>query len=376
MRWLLKSLICLSLLASPALAVTNPQSGLAAVTATVINRGRPDTPVLISPGNNSTINTTAPTFIFNPSLGDVPVTNYQLWIDGEKNTDSIPQSFSTITANALTALGEGTHTWMVKALGNNDSERDSAIWTFTIDTTAPLILVNQVAGQAANLSSLDLSPWQTGVEFTTTDRFPLITGQSEAQAFLTISFNNETVSTQIGADRLFSLQPKTSLALGRYSVTITSSDPAGNTTTLPAFYLNIIQTAAGIITIPLPSLLPDLQFTVPVFIPLTLAPVTAFPLIPAAAPGLNYLIWLIIITYLCHIYCLNRFIHRLYLHHTIKNYHFIFIYITIMVPSLGLSFLTLSVKHWLPAILALFSWFCLIFEIKLIRSKHIIIEQE
>src|SRR3989338_6563919 len=103
MRWLLKSLICLSLLASPALAVTNPQSGLAAVTATVINRGRPDTPVLISPGNNSTINT-----------------------------------------NALTALTEGTHTWMVKALGNNDSERDSAIWTFTIDTTAPLILVNQV----------------------------------------------------------------------------------------------------------------------------------------------------------------------------------------------------------------------------------------
>ena len=85
-----------------AAAVENPTSNSTAVTATV--PGEPDTPTLISPANNSTISSTAPNFIFNPSLGATYVTHYQLWLDGNLNTNNIGNSTITITANALTAL--------------------------------------------------------------------------------------------------------------------------------------------------------------------------------------------------------------------------------------------------------------------------------
>ena len=276
-------------LASPALAVVNPQSGSATVTATVPDRTRPDTPVLIGPGNNSTISSTAPTFIFSPSSGETLVSHYQLWLDGVKNTDHIPQSYLTITTQALSSLSSGTHTWMVKAVGTNYTERDSSIWTFTLDTTAPLILIETVAGQE----------FQNAVSFSTTDRYPVISGQSEAGAILTISFDNETVSVQIGTDRLFSLQPNIALPLGRYTVSVSSSDQAGNNTSLPSFYLDIIS-AGGQVTIPLPSPFPDLKFTVPVIIPLTLAPITAFPLIPSLQCSINW--WLILIIILLILY--------------------------------------------------------------------------
>ena len=279
---------------STALGVVNPQSGSAAVTATVPDRGRPDTPVLISPGNNAVISTAAPTFIFNPSLGDRPVSHYQLWLDGAKNTDHIPQSYSTITAQALAALAPGSHTWMIKAIAANGSDRDSAIWSFSIDTTAPLILVNEVAGQ----------PFQGAVSFSTADRYPLISGQSEAGAMLSISFNNETVSTQIGADRLFNLKPKTALLPGRYTVSISASDQAGNSTSLPSFYLDIVS-GAGLITIPLPSPLPDLKFTVPVIVPLSLPQIiTAFPLQPGCA--CTWWPWLIVILLIIYIIISKR----------------------------------------------------------------------
>lgn len=287
-------LLIFFLLASPALAVVNPQSGSSAVTATVPNRTRPDTPVLVSPGNNSTISTTAPTFIFSPSSGETLVSHYQLWIDGVKNTDHINQSYSTITTQPLAALAQGTHTWMVKAVGTNYTERDSSIWTFTIDTTAPLILINEVAGQA----------WQTAVNFSTATRYPLISGQSEAGAFLTISFNNETVSAQIGTDRLFSLKPKTALPIGRYTVSVSASDQAGNNTSLPSFYLDIVPTVSRI-TIPLPSPLPDLKFTVPVIVPLSLAQIiTAFPLQPGCT--WTWLPWLLIILLILYIIISKR----------------------------------------------------------------------
>ena len=291
-------------LASPALAVVNPQSGSAAVTATVPDRTRPDTPVLISPNNNSTISTAAPTFIFSPSGGETLVSHYQLWLDGVKNTDHIPQSYSTIITQALSALTSGPHTWMIKAVGINYTERDSAIWTFTIDATAPLILVDQVAEHETNLSSLDLSPWQNEVKFATSQRYPLIAGQSESNALLSITFDNETVTVLVGSDRLFRVKPKTALTLGRRQVSVSSADAAGNNTSLPSFYLDIVS-GAGLITIPPPSPLPDLKFTIPVIIPPSLPEIiTAIPFQPECP--CSWLPWLIIILLIIYIIISKR----------------------------------------------------------------------
>lgn len=353
-------------------AVTNPQAGSVGVTATI--PATPDTPVLIAPGNNALISTTAPSFIFNPSLGTAVINHYELWLDGNKNTYPIGQSLNTIITQAKTALAEGSHTWFIKAVANSGTERNSTTWAFTIDTTAPLILVNQVAEHETSLSSLDLSPWKKEVKFSTADRKPAISGQSEAGATLTISFNDASVTIPVGSDRLFNVKPATSLNPGRYTVTVTSSDPAGNTTTLPAFYIDIVAGSAPL-TINLPSPLPNLSFVIPVRIPETLFPVTALEIVPTAAEPINYLVWLIITAYLCHIYCLNQMIHRLYLHHHIKTYHFILLYITIILPTLLLAFIARASSHWLPLILALLSLFIMITEHKLIRSKHIKIEQ-
>jgi hypothetical protein len=372
-------LLFLLFLAAPALAVVNPQTGSTTVTVTVPDRGRPDTPVLISPENNATIGTTAPTFIFNPSLGDRPVSHYQLWLDGLKNTDHIPQSFSTITTNALKALQEGQHTWMIKAIAANGSDRDSAIWSFSIDTTAPLILIQSVADQTASLSSLDLPSWPNEVQFSTNQRYPLITGLSEAGAYLTINFSGPSVTDAvnqiIGSDRRFSLKPKTALLPGRYQVTVAAADAAGNTTNLPSFTLTITS-PTQFITLPLPSPLPNLNFTLPVKVPAALTELpTAFPLLTATPSAVNNLIWLALASYLCHIYCLNRFIHRLHLHHSIKNIHFIYIYITILLPTGIVGYLTWTSRHWLPLILTLLSGIGFIYELKLYQSKNIKIEQ-
>jgi len=147
-------------------------------------------------------------------------------------------------------------------------------------------------------------PFQGAVSFSTADRYPLISGQSEAGAMLSISFNNETVSTQIGADRLFNLKPKTALLPGRYTVSISASDQAGNSTGLPSFYLDIVS-GAGLITIPLPSPLPDLKFTVPVIVPLSLPQIiTAFPLQPGCA--CTWWPWLIVILLIIYIIISKR----------------------------------------------------------------------
>lgn len=284
-------------------AITNPTSNSSTVTATV--PGEPDTPTLISPANNSTIGTTAPTFIFNPSLGAVYVDHYQLWLDGSLNTNNIGSSTNTVTANALTALTQGQHTWMIKAIGEYGTSRNSATWTFTIDTTAPLILINQVAEHATSLSSLDLTTIPSNLTFSTQQRQPIISGQSEANAGITLILTGQTISytltTAALADHTFSFQPSAKLNPDTYSVTIISTDLAGNTTTLPDFNLTI-NFVPTITLFHLPSPLPAV--TIP-FIPRPQLPeiFTAFPF-TSACPILvwPWLIILILILYILHLH--------------------------------------------------------------------------
>lgn len=288
---------------SPVFAVDNPASGSATVTATVPTfiKIEPDIPTLISPGNNTTTANPTPTFIFNPSLGSTFVSHYQLYIDGNSNTSNISPSTITITAHALTALSEGQHTWMIKAHGNNGTSRNSATWTFTIDTTAPLILVTDIAEHETSLSSLDLSTIPSGLTFITSQNQPIFSGQSEALAQISLTLTNQadsiTFFTTVSPNHLFSISPSYNLSPGTYTVNLSSSDLAGNLTSLPAFYLEI--TAKTGFTIILPSPLPPI--TLPV-ISLVKFPFGPLPKIPEALTAFPILItcgfqwwWLLII---------------------------------------------------------------------------------
>ena len=290
-----------------AAGVENPVSGSTAVTATV--PGEPDTPALISPANNATISSTAPTFIFNPSLGAVYVDHYQLFLDGGLNTNNIPASTITIATNALTALTEGQHTWMIKALAEYGTSRNSATWTFTIDTTAPLILINQVAEQETSLSSLDLTTIPANLTFTTNQRQPVISGQSETNAQLTLILTGQTIAYTLTAtalaDHTFSFQPSANLNPDTYSVTVVSTDLSGNTTTLPDFNLTI-NFVPTITLFNLPSPLPAITIPELPFGPMTkLAEIfTAFPF-TSACPVLVWP-WLIILILILYILYLRR----------------------------------------------------------------------
>ncbi|MEK7513756.1 MAG: Ig-like domain-containing protein [Patescibacteria group bacterium] len=344
------------LLANPAYAVTNPATGSATVTASVPESVAqpPDTPVLISPKNNSVINTTAPNFIFNPSLGAIEVSHYQLWLDGVKNTDHISRSSITIIARALNSLSEGLHTWMIKAIGMNTHDRDSAIWSFTIDTTAPLILVNQVAEHTPSLSSLDLTTIPPGLTFTTANRLPVISGQSEANATLTLTLNN-LILTAYTTNTTFKFIPSANLAYGTYTVSITSTDASGNVTILPSFKLTINRPQPITITFPKPFptlTLPPLP-GLPVLPALPKA-LTAFPLTTGIPAWLTYLSWFIIITLLTHIWLL------LHLPITQYTYQKLSLYITLFIPCCLLLY-----YHLFLSLLALA---LLIYEIKLIQK--------
>lgn len=284
------------------LALENPQPKSTTVTATV--PAEPDTPVLISPPNNATISTTAPTFIFNPSWGAVYVNHYQLLIDGGLNTNNIPQSTNTIMVNALSALSEGQHTWTITAIGSNGVNRNSATWSFTVDTVAPLILINRIADQTISLSSYDLTTIPPGLTFTTTQSQPIISGQSESGAQislnLTTSTNSISLTTSVSADRTFSVKPKTPLAPGNYLVFAAATDLAGNTTVLPAFTLKITAPTGIIITLPSP--LPAIKLPA---LPQPLAQLPqaliAFP-VPLACSSL---IWIIIVLLIMYILILH-----------------------------------------------------------------------
>ena len=192
---------------------------------------------------------------------------------------------------------------MIKAIGEYGTSRNSATWTFTIDTTAPLILINQVAEHETSLSSLDLTTIPSDLTFSTNQRRPNLAGQSEANAQITIVLAGSvttTLTTTVLADHTFSLQPAYNLNPGVYSVTVVSADPSGNTTTLPDFTL-IILAPTPLLTISLPSPLPTITIPGLPFGPMPKLPeiFTASPFLPSCS--FQLLPWLIILLLILYI---------------------------------------------------------------------------
>lgn len=365
----------------PIYSATLSATGSATVSATVpaqANPTPPNSPILISPDNNSTTSTATPTFIFEPSTGTVAVSHYQLWIDGSKNTDHITNSLLTLTTNALTSLSEGQHTWFIKAIGLTGAQKASATWAFTVDTTAPLILINQIDQTPANLSSQDLASFSPSPIFETYRRYPEFKGIGEANASLTISLSNHlnttTFSTTILSDNSFTLKPSIALNPGQYTVSVSSIDPSGNTTSLPSFTLNVLlATSAGSITLPLPSPLTNITITIP---PLPFLPRQALPHIltayPISLPQPSYLPWLIILLLTIHLtQILKLFFLKpdsacLWLSTSTK----LKLQSSLIASIVLLIYLSLATAHLIPVTLVVITLSILIIENKAIRKKR------
>lgn len=175
---------------------SNPKIRVRNVTATVPDNAAPTTPILIAPPNNSIITDSTPSFVWEAATDDQGISKYVLFVDGSIKFDNIPISDTTNANYVLTydsgtgrytltptaGLTDGTHTWKIQAWDTSSHSTDSVTWTFTIDTTAPSFVVNQIgtatglAISAQDVSTIPLTP------LILTANEPLIVATGEASS--------------------------------------------------------------------------------------------------------------------------------------------------------------------------------------------------
>jgi len=148
---------------------TNPKIRTTTVTASVKDSTNPTIPVLVSPENGSLLSTNLVTFIWKESTDDAGIAKYQLIVDGSVWLDNVGPGAETETDYTLTVssgsltlvpkktLGDGSHTWKVKAFDANGNTSESATWSFTVDTTAPVITISAIDGTSVSITSKDTS---------------------------------------------------------------------------------------------------------------------------------------------------------------------------------------------------------------------------
>lgn len=292
-------LICLFLLASviyllhPAVAyaTTDPKTSTPSATATVpsfvvpADEVAPTSPILLRPADNATLSDPHPEFVWRPStdpngntivytvylnniatylgisnLGNSSGANYTARIDGNE-----------VKLLPTVDLPDGTYQWYVTATDTTGNTARSATWTLTIDTLSP------------PLTLLDLDIYHLPI--IVADAIFDIAGPKDVYfTFLTDPFSQISLTlVNQATSAVFLLRQGSAsngqatlyqhLDLGTYRVTAASFDPAGNSTLLPDFFLQLTQSALTVPGLPpleVPSLIHDLPATL-THLPATIA---------------------------------------------------------------------------------------------------------
>ncbi|MBI5151096.1 MAG: hypothetical protein HZA34_00820 [Candidatus Pacebacteria bacterium] len=258
---------------------TNPKTRTTAVSATVVDIYPPTAPILVAPDNNGKIRTQLVTFTWKSSVDEEGGTaKYQLYLDGSLLYDSI----TTPTKNApdytytdrntvsnlvmKNALAEGSHTWKIRGFDTNGNYADSATWSFTIDTIAPVLLVKQIGDQTVSISAQDVTTIPTSPVITTTNP-PTVSGTTEASVTvkLTMTLPNGQVTqltTTSGTDGTFSFTLPT-LSLNIIAkLQISANDSVGNTSLLDNIPVQVIRKTLKL-PAPLDKVIPEIPIIPP-----------------------------------------------------------------------------------------------------------------
>jgi len=134
-------------------------------------------------------------------------------------------------------LTEDKYTWKIRAVDKAGNSRDTGSKTLYIDTTAPTLVLTDLANQ----SNLNFKTDSTTTIFTTSTQTPTFKGIADAESTIKIMVKSNLVSceTTTSSDSSWECTPEEKIAYGIHSVSITATDRAGNTTTLPKFSLII-----------------------------------------------------------------------------------------------------------------------------------------
>lgn len=115
-------------------------------------------------------------------------------------------------------LSDGTNNGPWTAFNTKDDAGKTA--DFTVDRTAPTAaLIKTLNGKNVTTKAV-----------TSTVAQPVLTGTAESGSAITVAFGETTYKTTATAEGTWSLTASAVLANGKYTLTITSADPAGNAT--------------------------------------------------------------------------------------------------------------------------------------------------
>lgn len=275
------------------------------VSATVADQAF-NPPTLISPQVSEIINTSRPTFSWSrPSpLPASPLHHYDLYIDSvffANISDSlVSQDYYFYTATASggifyvtlkTDLSQGYHTWSVTAYNDAGTSSAASARSFYIDSISPFISVTKVDTQTLswNTSNPSSLPSYLDSFITVTTLNPVLTGgietSSNIQIILVCPQNIPTCVNQsfVGnspsgtwSTQFFALIPNQT-----YTVKITATDAASNTTAFPDFYITYgVSTTTPTLT---PSVSPTLTAS-PTPLP-SISPTVTPEVSPSASPS-------------------------------------------------------------------------------------------
>lgn len=269
---------------------TNPKSRQPKVTATILDNGPPTTPILIAPENGSTIRVSKPHLVWKASTDVGGIDKYDVYVDGillfpAVPTYSVDTNLYTLIYDPVTTyytlmpkqvINDGTHTWKVVVFDDVGNTNVSVTWTFTIDTTAPHIILTDIGSIPVSISSQDLSTVPT-VPIQINETNPLLQGTGEAGAFvdMVLRFENgdpsQTYSFTVASDGTWQLQLSALPINTVFYLDFTITDVMGNISLLEN--IPVIVKPGAVVSSPTPT--PDPTFP---YIPLPQDPFTPIPI--------------------------------------------------------------------------------------------------
>ncbi len=259
---------------------TNPKTRTSKVTVMVRDEINPDIPILVSPSNGSVVTTKRPPFVWKIGFDAHGIGKYQLYLDGSLLFDSItPPSkddpFYTFAENETTRnatlqvkndLTEGAHTWKVTAFDANGNSANSATWSFTIDTTAPVLIVKEVGDETVSISAQDATTIPTS-PIVLTENQPVISGTSEASASIKISvimpdLSVTTYTTTAASDGTWSITLGTLSYYTTIKLQVSSNDSAGNSALIDSIPIRLEYVVIKLPS-PIDKITPEIVITPP-----------------------------------------------------------------------------------------------------------------
>ena len=197
---------------SPVQAQTEVLEESTAVTAVVIDRIAPSTPILISPADESKLRSGYIEFVWQESTDNWLMDHYILVVNGSTKFDNIPLTASEITDYKLTydsstgyyrltmktnRLDDGSYTWKIIAQDYHANQASSVTWDFTVDTKAPSFIITKIEEQTVEIVAGTIETLPTEAIVLEANE-PLLSGTGEANSSveLTVSHQGEILEKQ------------------------------------------------------------------------------------------------------------------------------------------------------------------------------------